>query len=318
MSEWWEVAYPGGVMVGPVWPRNLYPPDAVPGHVPSGDGPDVVALKRALWRGGRWPGPASGFDDSYSNAVAHGRPGGNVGDSGVAGFQRQMKIQATGWVGVGGGGTANAIRSARVPEGLPHAGEPLLDAAAVELLEQAVRQFAGGGAAGPLVRRAFPSPNYSSRSGATVRLIIVHSAEGARTIEELGSFFANPASGVSSHVGVDDKDGVIGEYVRRDWKAWTAANANPVGVQVELCAFAKWSRDEWNRHPNMLRNCARWIAEEAAHFGIPVVKLTAAQAQGSGRGVCQHRDLGSWGGGHTDAGDGFPIDDVLAMAKGFA
>ena len=147
MSEWFEVAYPGGVMIGPAWPRNLYPPDAVPGHVPSGDGPDVVALKRALWRGGRWPGPASGFDDSYSNAVAHGRPGGNVGDSGVAGFQRQMRIQATGWVGVGAGGTANAVRSARIPDGLPNAGEPLLDATAVELVEQAVERF-GQSAAG--------------------------------------------------------------------------------------------------------------------------------------------------------------------------
>ena len=29
----------------------------------------------------------------------------------------------------------NAIRSARIPEGLPHAGEPLLDATAIELLE---------------------------------------------------------------------------------------------------------------------------------------------------------------------------------------
>jgi hypothetical protein len=276
----------------------------------------VVALKRALWRGGRWPGPASGFDDSYSNAVAHGRPGGNVGDSGVAGFQRQMKIQATGWVGVGGGGTANAIRSARVPEGLPHAGEPLLDAAAVELLEQAVERF--GRSAGPLARRAFPSPNYSSRSGATVRLIVLHTAEGATTIEELGSFFANPASGVSSHVGIDDKQGVVGEYVRRDYKAWTAANANPVAVQAELCAFAGWSSGQWQQHSVMLENCARWLAEEAAYFDVPVVKLTAAQAQGSGRGVCQHVDLGAYGGGHWDCGGSFPIDQVIARAKELA
>src|SRR5262249_34775281 len=101
-----------------------------------------------------------------------------------------------------------------------------------------------------LTRKAIPSPNYSSRGGATVRLIVIHTAEGARTIEELGNFFANPSSQVSSHVGIDDTLGVIGEYVKRDGKAWTASGANPVAVQVELCAFAKWDASEWSKHPN--------------------------------------------------------------------
>jgi N-acetylmuramoyl-L-alanine amidase len=167
-----------------------------------------------------------------------------------------------------------------------------------------------------LTRKPIPSPNYSSRGGSSVRLIVIHTAEGARTIEELGNFFANPGSGVSSHTGIDDTKGVIGEYVRREYKAWTASGANPVAVQTELCAFAKWDKAEWNRHPNMLSNCAAWIAEEAAKFGLPITKLSASQAQGSGRGVCQHVDLGAWGGGHWDCGGSFPIDDVLAMARG--
>jgi hypothetical protein len=168
----------------------------------------------------------------------------------------------------------------------------------------------------PLNRIAIPSPNYSSRGGADVRLIVLHTAEGATTIESLGSFFANPASGVSSHAGIDDTVNTVAEYVRRDWKAWTAGNANPVAVQAELCAFAAWDTATWNSHPNMLANTAAWVAEEAAHFGIPLVKLTAEQAQGGGRGVCQHNDLGSWGGGHWDCGPGFPIDAVVALAAG--
>jgi len=168
-----------------------------------------------------------------------------------------------------------------------------------------------------LTRKWIASPNYSSRGGATVRLIVLHTAEGATTIESLGSWFANPSADVSSHTGIDDKAGVIGEYVKRGNKAWTAANANPVAVQTELCAFAKWSTAEWNKHPNMLDNCARWIAEEADAFGIPITKLSPSQAQGSGRGVCQHNDLGSWGGGHWDCGDGFPIDSVLSKAQSY-
>jgi hypothetical protein len=167
-----------------------------------------------------------------------------------------------------------------------------------------------------LTRKSIPSPNYSSRGGSGVRLIVVHTAEGARTIEELGNFFASSSSGVSSHTGIDDTPNTVGEYVKRGNKAWTAGNANPVAVQTELCAFASWSKAEWDRHPEMLENCAKWIAEEAAYFNLPITKLTASQAQGSGRGVCQHNDLGSWGGGHWDCGGGFPIDDVLDMARG--
>jgi hypothetical protein len=161
-----------------------------------------------------------------------------------------------------------------------------------------------------------PSPNYSSRGGAGVRLLVVHTAEGSKTIESLGNFFASSSSGVSSHAGADDKVNTIGEYVKRGNKSWTQSNANPVACSLEMCAFAAWDNAEWHRHPNMLENCARWIAEEAAAFGIPIVKLNASQAQGSGRGVCQHIDLGSWGGGHVDCGPAFPLDEVLAMAGG--
>ena len=167
-----------------------------------------------------------------------------------------------------------------------------------------------------LNRVVIPSPNYSSRSGSSVRLIVIHTAEGATTIQSLGAFFANPSSQVSSHTGVDDTPNTVGEYVQRSMKAWTAANANPVAIQTELCAFASWTSAQWNQHPTMLQNCAKWIAEEAAYFNIPIVRLTPAQAQSNGRGVCGHVDLGNWGGNHWDPGPNFPMDQVIAMAQG--
>lgn len=168
-----------------------------------------------------------------------------------------------------------------------------------------------------LLRKPIPTNSFSNRYGARPRLIVLHTAEGARTIESLGAFFANPANQASSHVGADDKKNTVGEFVRRPYSAWTQGkHANPISVSMELCAFASWDLAEWNKHPNMLENCAQWIAEESAAFGIPITKLTPAQAQGSGRGVCQHRDLGVWGGGHHDCGNGFPIDRVLDMARG--
>jgi N-acetylmuramoyl-L-alanine amidase len=158
----------------------------------------------------------------------------------------------------------------------------------------------------PLRRVWQPSPNTNGRGGQAVRLIIVHTAEGALTHEALGNFFKSSSSGVSSHVGIDDKLGEVGEYAKTDRATWTAGAANPYSVQAELCAFARWDPAEWSRHPNMLQNTAQWIAEEAARFGIPIVKS-------SSRGVCGHVDV-SGPGGHWDPGPSFPWDRVLAMA----
>lgn len=133
MSEWWERAYPGGPMVGPPFIRPLYPPDAnKQGKVPSTNGDDIVAIKRAVWRGGHWQRPDAGFDTVFSNGFSHGKSG-NVSENGLAGLQRQNDVDASGWMGES---TYNLIRSARIPTGLPHAGEPLLDQSAINLLNE--------------------------------------------------------------------------------------------------------------------------------------------------------------------------------------
>jgi hypothetical protein len=159
-----------------------------------------------------------------------------------------------------------------------------------------------------LIRVAIPSPNYSARND-NVRTVVLHTAEGARTYQSLGNYFANPSAGVSSHAGIDDTPGEIGVYVRRGDKAWTQANANPYAVSAELCAFAAWDVNEWHRHPVMLENCAEWVREECDAFGIPIRHSTE-------HGVCQHVDLGAWGGSHWDCGPSFPMAEVLAMAAG--
>lgn len=172
-----------------------------------------------------------------------------------------------------------------------------------------------------LTRIPIPSPFYSSRGGATVKLIVLHTAEGATNIRDLGAWFQNPSANVSSHTGADDTPNTVGEYVQRTGKAWTAAAFNPQAVQIELCGFASWSASDWAGHQTMLANTAAWVAEEAAYFKIPVQRLTPAQAQGGSAGVCMHADLGQAGGGHTDCGSAFgapggPFDQVLAMATG--
>jgi N-acetylmuramoyl-L-alanine amidase len=169
------------------------------------------------------------------------------------------------------------------------------------------------------------SPNCSSRGGSGVRLVVIHTAEGARSFRDLGGFFSSSSAGVSSHVGIDDERGTIGEYVRRPDKAWTQSNYNPQAVSVELCAApissghacgANWDSAEWNRHDGMLANLADWIREECEHYDLPIEKLSSSAAQGSGRGVCGHVDLGAGGGNHWDPGPNFPWQRVMDMARG--
>ena len=120
------------------FPRPLYPPDAnTKGKQPSVDGPDVEAYKRTVSRAGRWVWQA--FDQAYSNNFAHGK-GPNVIDTGVAGVQRQQGIDDSGWIGEA---TFNTLRSIRIPDGLPHAGEMAMDARAVELINNAWDMFGG-------------------------------------------------------------------------------------------------------------------------------------------------------------------------------
>jgi len=130
MSEWWEEPYKGGPMVAvPGFPREL--------HVGDQDGLDAVAYKRTVWRAGRWQGPASRFDDTFSQAFSTGA-GPNVIDTGIAGVQRQQGWDDTGVVTER---EFNLLRSIRVPEGKPHAHEMAMDANAQNLLAEAFAQF---------------------------------------------------------------------------------------------------------------------------------------------------------------------------------
>jgi hypothetical protein len=133
--SWWEEPYKGGPMV-PVagFPRELYPP--VDGK-PTPGGPDVVGYKRTVWRAGRWQGPASRFDEQYSTLFAYGC-GPNVVDTGIAGVQRQQNQPDDGIVDEQ---LFNTLRSMRVPEGRPHAGEMCMDATAANLISEAYAQF---------------------------------------------------------------------------------------------------------------------------------------------------------------------------------
>lgn len=138
MPEWFENAYVYDVGVAQFvkFVRPLYPPDHPEGPVP--DGPDVEAIKRAVSRLGRWPWNDGKYDRSFSNAFAHGKSG-NVSESGLEGVQRQADV--AGANGAFGERSHDILLYARIPAGIPHAGEFAYDAYALELLQQAGKMF---------------------------------------------------------------------------------------------------------------------------------------------------------------------------------
>lgn len=148
-----------------------------------------------------------------------------------------------------------------------------------------------------------------------MRLVCIHTAEGARTVESLGNYFARSSVKASSHVGIDD--GGIEQYVPYSESAWTLRSGNSISDNAELCGFARWSREEWlGQHRGMLDHAADWIAERCRARDIPLRKLTPEQVRRGDAGVIGHHDwtVGMRDGSHTDPGPGFPWDYVMQRA----
>jgi hypothetical protein len=130
MAEWYELPYPKNPSPPNVsLPRTLYPPKSGKGFF---TGPDVTAYKRAVSRLGRWPWAPGEWDDGYADSFAFGTSG-NVRDTGVKGVQRQSGIDQTGILGKH---TFEVLRTALIPIGLQHAGQPAFDSVCLDLLRQ--------------------------------------------------------------------------------------------------------------------------------------------------------------------------------------
>jgi hypothetical protein len=162
-----------------------------------------------------------------------------------------------------------------------------------------------------------PTSYYSS--GGSKRLLVIHTMEGftgPNGAYDCAKYFQGNV-GASSHVCIDNNRGKIWEGVARTNSAWTVCNFNSVSISAEQSGYASWSKSYWlaNRDAQ-LHNMADWIAEESKKTGIPLRLLSSSEAQGGGKGVTFHSRLGSTGCGHSDPGDGFPIQEVLSWAGG--
>ena len=174
-----------------------------------------------------------------------------------------------------------------------------------------------------VTRAWWPSQHYSA-GGLSQVVIAFHTTEGSQTAESLRNWLTNPSSQVSYHFAVDMShgDNWCANFVRTTDRAWAQASFNGKAISIAFCtpsgAASGWSRDTWLSKGAMLTAAGRLAGELAKQYGIPLTQLTSSQAQGSTKGVCEHKNFGAGGGNHTDCGNGFPMDHVLAIARGGA
>lgn len=159
----------------------------------------------------------------------------------------------------------------------------------------------------------------SSRNGATIKLITVHDTEGLNVhgladLSSLGHYwdttYGTPRAS-SSHVATD-AEGHSARFVADASKAWHCAYYNSVSLGIEQIGRA--SQSKWPSA--QLEETARWIAYWCNRHNIRCYK---GQVSSDGKvlrtGIVRHSDLGNLGGGHVDPGAGYPLSEVLILAR---
>lgn len=169
-----------------------------------------------------------------------------------------------------------------------------------------------------------PVSKFSSRQGERVRLIVIHTSQGARDVYSLAAFLRRDGVQASYHGAVDDQR--YEAYVNYSNAAWALRDGNQESDNLCLCAFAEWTRAEWLRHPRMLELAAAWIAERCTARRLPIVRLSDAEVGRAMRddhhpgGVADHDGYskGTGDGKHWDVGENFPWDIVMRRAQQLA
>jgi len=148
------------------------------------------------------------------------------------------------------------------------------------------------------------SPNYSSRGGRKVDVIVVHDCEGS--FGGSIAWFQQAKSRVSAHIVLSEDGTQAVQMV--DWanKAWHVCGINPMSEGIEAAGYsAKGLRaPEWQA-----------LAAIVA-FRLHVRGLPPVWTRGGPGGFCQHKDLGAVGGSHYDiTSDPSVMNTFVAMVQ---
>ncbi len=118
----------------------------------------------------------------------------------------------------------------------------------------------------PLIKSFVESPNYSSRNGADIDMIVLHCSTAA-TVEGTIHWFLNRNSRVSAHYVVD-KNGDIYQMVRDNCSAWHAKAANSRSIGIEHVGTAADRLTDAQSEASA--ELVRWLVAE---YGIPAANV---------------------------------------------
>lgn len=138
------------------------------------------------------------------------------------------------------------------------------------------------------------SPNWSSRGGAKINLLVYHETAGHYAGDV--SWLCNPKADASAHAVLREDGKELTQLVRLHDKAWHAAYYNPhsIGIEHSNVTSKGYSTEA------QLQESARLFGWLCVTFDIPV----RIAKPGHWVGICRHQDLGALGGGHTQCGMG--------------
>lgn len=215
----------------------------------------------------------------------------------------------------------------RVPPGVPIAGRPPAapapPSAPSPIVVEPVKSSPA--LASPFTGALWSPNRYRPRGLPNPGWIVVHTQEGGRTARGLAEFLANKANEVSYHSVNDDRE--VLQVVDEADAPWSASNANEYAFHHCFAgSYAGWSRDKWletdaadgKSEDVQLTKGAHVVAWWCRKYDVPPVWIGGGPRPPWGaRGILGHVDLGQWGGGHTDPGGNFPVNEFLRRVAGF-
>lgn len=157
--------------------------------------------------------------------------------------------------------------------------------------------------------------NYSSRNGTKVIWVAIHTTEGIMDARDLGYYWQRIDS-ASSHAGCDNEKTVT--YVDPEYASWTLLNGNRRSVNMEICGWARWTREEWlGPQRGRLVQAANWARQMCDRFGIPKRYIGSDGVAKGEAGIIGHVDYtrGTGDGTHWDPGPGFPWDVFISLVN---